>query len=160
MIFGQEISDINKMKIALRSGYVEYSKKEKFLGCNFLEESNNLGFIMDDLNERSADVKVKLNNFLHNHIHLSLIQKQKVLEACFTSRILYGCETWGRKAPPKYKSLYNYGIKNVLGVRQSTPNVIANLEYGCKSLDAQIISRQINFFLSLNDKLEVQQLIN
>ena len=106
--------------INLRHGFVKFSEKEKFLGCFFMNCETTLTNIKEDLKNRAPEVRIKLNNFLHNNFNLSFKTKRQVFDACFTSKVIYGCESWGRSSPNNYKTLYNYGIKNVLGIRLST----------------------------------------
>ena len=59
--------------------------------------------------------------------------KKKVVDAAFTSSILYGCEAWLGSKPRELDSMYLEAIKLLLGVRISTKTDVALLEAGYSS---------------------------
>ena len=60
--------------------------------------------------------------------------------------MLYGCESWvGADLRPVTK-LYNWAIKELLGVRKSTPNIVCYAELGYSSLPDLVKIRQHKFF--------------
>ena len=142
----------NKTPIILQTCTVNYTMKEKYLGCYFQESGEIANDIDLDFNAKNGEVYSKFNNFLVNNKLAPLWIKSRVLESCFTTAILYGCECWGSKAPLKYINLYNYAIKRTLGIRRTVANCIAFMELKPKPLNMIIISRQRKFLDSLNDK--------
>ena len=62
------------------------------------------------------------------------------------SALLYGCESWvGADLKPMIK-LYNWAIKQLLGVRKSTPNDVCYAEIGYPSLPDLIRRKQHKFY--------------
>ena len=62
------------------------------------------------------------------------------------STILYGCESWLNCDLKPVVKLYNWGIKQLLGVRMTTCNEVCYLELGLPPLRALVTSRQRKFF--------------
>ena len=71
--------------------------------------------------------------------------KKKVFEAAFSSAILYGCETWLKVPLKPVETLYMTGVKTMLGVRTTTPNLMCLLEAGLPSVQAMIREKQAKF---------------
>ena len=85
--------------------------------------------------------------FLDRNKSAPFVVKKKVLDACFSATLLYGCEGWlGVKPSPELNAFYMKSIKLLLGVRQSTSNKICLVESGYPSLEACIRTRQKAFF--------------
>ena len=81
------------------------------------------------------------------------------MEACVYSVILYSCESWGCLDRKKLCVLFNYAVKCVLGVRQSTPNIIAYNELKPKPLNAIIAKQQLKFWIKTKDMPMINDLI-
>ena len=89
----------------------------------------------------------KLIIFLDRNASAPFVVKKKVLDACFNTSLLYGCEGWlGVKPSAEIQAFYMKAIKLLLGVRQSTHNDICLAESGYNSLEAVIRARQKVFF--------------
>ena len=97
----------------------------------------------------------KLIRFLDKNENAPFIVKKKVLDACFYTSLLYGCESWlDDKVSPDLEHLYIKGLKSLLGVRSQTPTDVVLLETGYPSLRAMIKSRQKIFFDKMISKRE------
>ena len=89
----------------------------------------------------------KLVRFLDKNENAPFSVKKKVLDACFFTSLLYGCESWlEEKVSPELEQLYMKGLKCLLGVRSQTSNDVVLLESGYPSLRALLKSRQKAFF--------------
>ena len=85
----------------------------------------------------------KLVRFLDKNENPPFLVKKKVVDACFYTSLLYGCESWlEEKVSPDLEKLYMKGLKCLLGVRAQTANDIVLIESGYPSLRALIKSRQ------------------
>ena len=104
-------------------------------------------------------MKVKLRNFVNNNENAPLKLKMRVMEACFYSTILYSCESWGCLAKKSVTNLYNFAAKCILGVRQSTPNILVYKELECKSLNAIITKQQLKFWIKVKEMPIIKELI-
>ena len=85
----------------------------------------------------------KLIRFLDKNKNAPYEVKKNVVDACFTSSILYGCEAWlGVKPCKAISTMYMKSIKMLLGVRNQTTNDVCLIESGYPSLEALVQSRQ------------------
>ena len=74
-----------------------------------------------------------------------LIVKCKVYEAAFATSILYGCESWLGASLAPVERMYMSAIRNILGVRKSTPKLMCLLKAGIPSLAALVQNKQSHF---------------
>ena len=89
---------------------------------------------------------LKFISFISKNNDVPFKIKRKLFDAAFVSTVLYGCESWfGGDLKPVMK-LYNWCLKQLLGVRKSTCNDLCFLESGCPPLKAYVMSRQRKFF--------------
>ena len=65
------------------------------------------------------------------------------------SSILYGCESWLDGNLKPVVKLYNWGVKQLLGVRMSTCNELCYLELGMPPLSAIVRQRQRKFIKTM-----------
>ncbi len=89
---------------------------------------------------------LKLVSFLHKNKDMPFVCKERVLNSCVLSALLYGCESWFSSCTKPLDSLYMSAIKAILGVRQTTTNLLCLVEIGYPSLIAYIKQRQLSFF--------------
>ncbi len=62
------------------------------------------------------------------------------------STVLYGCESWLNADLKPVIKLYNWCLKQMLGVRGTTCNDICYIKSGCPPLQAFVKSRQRKFY--------------
>ena len=73
---------------------------------------------------------LKFVSFLKKNNDVPFTVKKRVFDAALTSTLLYGSESWvGADVKPVNK-LYNWCIKELLGVRRSTCNDVCYMESG------------------------------
>ena len=65
------------------------------------------------------------------------------------STILYGCESWFNGDLRPVEKLYNWGIKQLLGVRMTTCTNVCYAELGYAPLKSLVLARQRKFFQQL-----------
>ena len=75
--------------------------------------------------------------------------KQKVLNAALLSSILYSCESWFTRSIFPGSTLYMDAVKALLGVRQTTPNLLCLHELGLPSLSGKVRDTQRCFIEKL-----------
>ena len=73
------------------------------------------------------------------------VLKRRVLDACFVTAVLYGCEGWIGASCKVLNSVYMSAIKLRLGVRSSTSNDLCLIEGGFLPLIALVRSQQARF---------------
>ena len=92
----------------------------------------------------------KLVRFLDKNQNAPFDVKKKVVDACFNTSLLYGCESWLEdKVLPDLEQLYMKGIKSLLGIRSQITADVVLLESGYPSLRALIKSKQKAFFQNM-----------
>ena len=115
-----------------------------------------LGSIITDKGNVSCDVKAeikkkekKLNQFiafLTQNRNAPLAVKEKVLESCILSTVLYNCETWGNADLSNLEKKYRKALKYMLGVRKSTINEFPYIELGKPTLTSMVHKRQLKYY--------------
>ena len=95
---------------------------------------------------------LKLIMFFAKNQDMPFSVKLKVLNACFLSTILYGCESWLNVSLKPVEQLYCGSIKALLGVRSTTCNDLCLLELGMPSLQDYVNQKQRDFFQKLKNE--------
>ena len=119
-----------RCSIQLHTGFLGYKSKVHYLGaiisdCGIVDQDIQL-----HLDEKRPNITVKFINFRSKNYLAPLKYKLKVLNTCASSSLLYGCETWGLFDSKPLETLYQFGIRNALSIRQTTPNEITYIESG------------------------------
>lgn len=85
-----------------------------------------------------ADAKMvhvnKFISFLKKNNDVPFTVKRRIFDAALMSAILYGCESWLNADLKPIVKLYNWALKQLLGVRMTTCNDVCYLEAGCPPL--------------------------
>ncbi len=89
---------------------------------------------------------IKYVSFLKKNNDIPYIVKKRMFDAALMSAVLYGCESWLNADLKPIIKLYNWSLKNLLGVRMTTCNDLCYLESGCSPLQSLVKSRQRRFF--------------
>ena len=132
--------------------YVKHCTEYKYLGAIFTSD----GKVTTSLDKHCATKEKDINKlviFLECNKNAPYTVKKTVVEACFNTSFLYGCEAWlGVKPSSDMKTMYMKAIKMLLGVRHSTTNELCLIESGYPSLEATIRQRQRRFFERMRDE--------
>ena len=116
-----------------------------YLGATFTSD----GSMLSSLREHAKDKQKHLNKliiFLYKNQDMPFFVKKQVLDAAFTSALLYGCESWVDVSYTDIEKIYISAIKSLLGVRKTTPNNLCLLELGYPPIKSYIRNRQKLFF--------------
>ena len=89
---------------------------------------------------------LKYVSFITKNNDLPFVVKRRVFEAALMSAVLYGCESWVNADYKPVTKLYNWALKQMLGVRKTTSNMVCYAEVGLPSLPDLIKFKQHNFF--------------
>ena len=106
---------------------IENTDNYTYLGCIFTSCGNIAASIKIHASNKFTNY-LKLSNFLRVNCNFPFFIKKKVLEAAYNTSIFYGCISWFNLSPRAMKGLYNGGIKQLLGVRIATCNLLALCE--------------------------------
>ena len=129
---------INDMAIERCNSYV-------YLGSPFTCDGAVNSSVKEHAKSKLCHV-IKFVSFIKKNNDVPFIVKRRVFDAALMSSLLYGCESWvGADLRPVIK-LYNWAIKELLGVRKSTPNIVCYAEVGYSSLPDLVRLRQHKFF--------------
>lgn len=89
---------------------------------------------------------LKFVSFIRKNNDTPFIVKRRLFDAALMSSLLYGCESWvGADIKPVQK-LYNWAMKELLGVRRATTNNVCYAELGYPSLPDLIRHKQHKFY--------------
>ena len=89
---------------------------------------------------------LKFVSFLKKNNDIPFVVKRRVFDAALMSSILYGCESWINADLRPMIKLYNWAIKELLGVRITTCNDLCYLEIGYPPLKDLVLAKQRKFF--------------
>ncbi len=89
---------------------------------------------------------LKFVSFIRKNNDTPFIVKRRVFDAALVSALLYGCESWVCADIKPVVKLYNWAIKELLGVRKTTANLVCYAELGYPSLPDLIMYRQHKFY--------------
>ena len=125
---------------------VSHCTQYTYLGSIFTSDGKIASSVAEHVLSRGKAVN-KLVRFLDKNQNAPFDVKKDVVDACFNTSLLYGCESWlEEKVWPEIEQLYLKGLKMLLGVRSQTTTDVILLESGYPSLRALVKSRQKAFF--------------
>ena len=142
-----------KCDIQLNHGMLEYKARYVYLGAIITD----MGCILSDIEQyivgKRANVTIKYNNFLRKNFLAPLSIKLKVLDACVSSTLIYGCESWGTSSINSIEVAYRQGLKRALSIRESCNTEIVYAEAGRFPLSIRISKQQLKFWIDLQSYL-------
>lgn len=169
------------LKAATEINMTVHPAKSKFISINCKDRDS---FIIDDVEIRHTDqysylgslitaetlskqVKKEINgrlkqtfkfsSFLKKNPMAPFTIKTKVWTSAVQSTILYTCESWMTNTQNMFGCVVNRAVKEMLGVRQQTPNNLALVESGLSHMMDIIETRQINFLQKLRRSTHFQE---
>ena len=116
-----------------------------YLGSIFTSDGSTSSAIAAHARTKMCHV-LKFISFLKKNRDIPFYVKRRVFDAALMSSILYGCESWLDADMKPVIKLYNWGIKQLLGVRMSTCNDLCYLEIGYPPLPDLVRQKQRKFF--------------
>ena len=147
-------SDQDPIHLLTHAGVVtvSYCTQYTYLGSIFTSDGK-LASSMSKHAVSRTNAMNKLIRFLDKNRNAPFDVKKDVVDACFNSSLLYGCEAWlGNYASSDVAKMYIKGIKSLLGVRSQTSNDVCLLESGYPAFDALVKSRQKSFIQNKIDE--------
>ena len=146
MIINPMCDDDIKCDVKLNSGWLKYKSCQKYLGVLFSDSGNLADDIDSFIKDKNMDVSVKLANFVRKNEHAPIVAKLNVVNACVSSSLTYGCETWSSSSLNTIEVLQRRALKIALSIKKSTSNEILYIETGFKPLKGSIYKRQLKFY--------------
>ena len=149
-------SATDKEPIIIKNLSIKHCDLYIYLGSPFTSDGVTSSAIKAHAQEKIAHF-YKFILFLGKNSDLPFIIKKRVFDACLLSALLYGCESWLDGDLRPMCKLYNWALKQMLGVRYSTCNDICYVESGYVPLKAIVKNRQRKFFTKMyNDRIIMQ----
>ena len=124
---------------------VEHCEKYIYLGSPFTADGSPTSAVKAHAVSKIPHV-LKFVSFLRKNDDVPFIVKRRIFDAALMSSILYGCESWLCADLRPMVKLYNWCLKELLGVRKSTCNDVCYVESGYPSLKQQVRQKQHKFF--------------
>ena len=139
---------LDKIPVVLSNFTVKECSEYVYLGSLFTADGRTDSSLRAHLESKNKHLN-KLLIFFATNYDAPFTVKKKVLEACFMSCILYGCEAWLNVPLKMVEAMYMKAVKALLGVRITTPNDLCLIEAGLRPLSAIVRSRQKKFFAKM-----------
>ena len=143
-------STIDKEPIIIKDLSIKHCDLYIYLGSPFTSDGSVSSAVKAHSQEKIAHF-YKFILFLGKNGDLPFAIKKRVFDACLLSALLYGCESWLDGDLKPMCKLYNWALKQMLGVRYSTCNDLCYVESGYVPLKAIVKSRQRKFFAKMNN---------
>ena len=124
---------------------VSYCTSYIYLGSPFTDDGLASTAVKLHANKKMCHV-LKFISFVNRNNDVPFYIKRKVFDACVTTSVLYGCESWLSCDLKPIEKLYKWCIKELLGVRITTNNDICMVELGLPSLKALVKEKQRKYF--------------
>ena len=154
MAIGAEAHDKRPIMLKLHHGLVKVKHCLEYIYLGAVITSD--GKISSSVAKHTANKEKEMNKltiFLQQNKNAPYEVKKVVVDACFNSSLLYGCESWlGVKPTGTLNAMYMKAVKMLLGVRQSTNNDACLVEAGYPTLEAQVRHRQRRFLENMTEQ--------
>uniref|UniRef100_A0A0P4VRG8 Reverse transcriptase domain-containing protein n=1 Tax=Scylla olivacea TaxID=85551 RepID=A0A0P4VRG8_SCYOL len=134
--------------IHVNSLVIEHCHSYIYLGSPFTSDGSVSSAVKAHSTAKLCHV-LKYVSFVTKNNDLPFIVKRRVFEAALMSAILYGCESWVSADYKPVTKLYNWALKQMLGVRKTTPNIVCYAEVGLPSVSDLIKVKQHKFFRNI-----------
>ena len=89
---------------------------------------------------------LKFVSFVNKNNDIPFVVKRRVFQAALMSSLLYGCESWLSGDLKPIVKLYNWCLKQLLGVRKNTCNDVCYAESGFPPVNDLVKYNQHKFF--------------
>ncbi len=131
--------------IHVNSLAIEHCRCYSYLGSPFTNDGSVSSAVKAHSAAKLCHV-LKYVSFVTKNNDLPFVVKRRVFEAALMSAVLYGCESWVNADCKPVTKLYNWALKQMLGVRKTTSNMVCYAEVGLPSLPDLIKLKQHKFF--------------
>lgn len=134
----------DKRSICIEGMVIDHCNNYLYLGSQFSSDGSVSTAVKEHAKAKLCHV-LKFVSFVRKHSDVPFV-KRRLFDAALMSTILHGCESWlGADLKPVVK-LYNWAMKELLGVRKTTPNIVCYAVLGYPSLPDLVKHRQHKFF--------------
>lgn len=145
------LGDKEPFSVGGTSMKVEHCDSYMYLGSPFTCDGSVSSAVKVHAKNKLCHV-LKFISFLKKNNDIPFIVKRRVFDAALLSSLVYGCESWIDADVKPVVKLYNWALKQLLGVRKTTPNVVCYVESGYPSLPDLVKYRQHKFLKKMWDE--------
>merc|ERR1711884_482275 len=138
-------SPMDKVSFMMGAHRVQHCENYLYLGVPITADGKNDSTLKLHIMNKNKEIN-KLIIFLATNYDAPFTVKKRVVDAAFTSSLLYGCESCLNVSVKPVEKVYMSAIKSLLGVRSSATNDLCIIESGFKPLSGLIKDRQKKFF--------------
>ena len=146
--FAINVRDEDKEALKVDRLTVLWCNRYVYLGSIFTSDGSVSSAIAAHASAKMCQI-LKFVSFIRKNIDIPFYVKRRIFDAALMSSILYGCESWINGSLRPVEKLYNWGIKQLLGVRMTTCNDLCYAELGVPPLKALVMMKQRKFFKSM-----------
>ena len=111
--------DSDKIPFSIGEVIMLHCTKYIYLGVTFTADGSLLSSIREHVKDKQKHLN-KLIIFFYKNQDMPFFVKKRVLDAAFTSALLYSCESWINVYLASVEKMYLSAIKSLLGVRKTT----------------------------------------
>lgn len=135
---------------------VEWCNSYIYLGSPFTSDGCVSSAVKEHAKRKMCHA-LKYVSFVNKNNDIAFLVKRRVFEAALMSSLLYGCESWLNADLKPIVKLYNWCLKQLLGVRKNTCNDVCYAESGFPPLHDLVRHKQHKFFCKMwQERLEYQ----
>ena len=127
---------------------VEWCSTYTYLGSPFTSDGCVSSAVKEHAMMKMCHV-LKFVSFVNKNNDIPFVVKRRVFEAALMSSLLYGSESWLNANLKPIVKLYNWCLKQLLGVRKNTCNDISYVESGFPPVGDLVKYNQHRFFHSM-----------
>ena len=138
----------DRQPLVVNSLVIDHCQQYTYLGSVFTSDGSASSAVKSHAKAKISHV-LKYVSFVDKNNDIPFIVKRRVLDAALMSGLLYGCESWLCADLKPVMKLYNWAIKQLLGVRKNTASDICYAEAGYPSLPDLVRYKQHKFFYSM-----------
>lgn len=146
--FALNICDIDREPFVVGDITVSWCEQYIYLGSVFTSDGSVSSAIARHAQMKMCHI-LKFISFVKKNSDTPFYVKRKLFDAALMSAVLYGSESWLNGDLRPVTKLYNWGIKELLGVRMTTCNELCYLELGIPPLKALVMQKQRKFFRNM-----------
>ena len=124
---------------------IQYKEEFIYLGSTISDKGNIAYDIKAEINKQERRMN-KFFAFLNQHHDAPIFIKEKFLESCIFSSVIYNCESWGNANLENLEKKYRKALRFMLGIRKSVCNEFPYIELGYPTLTSIVHKRQLKFY--------------
>lgn len=146
--FGINVGPREREPFHVHGVTVQWCDRYTYLGSVFTSEGSLSSAIAAHAQVKMCHI-LKFISYVKKNVDTPFYVKKRLFHAALMSSVLYGCESWLGGSLKPIEKLYNWGIKQLLGVRMSTCNEICYLELGMPPVKAIVAQKQRKYFRNM-----------